>query len=292
MDRKVARDFFQQHLDKSLRERLNWDTLEYQGISFIDHRLRYSACDVLYKVTFSNRPAYLYVLLEHQSAPDQMMPFRVLKYTCNIIDRHLQLQMKPKNRVKPIPLVVPLVFYTGKKKYRYSNDINTLVNASAEDVERYFLKPFKLIDLKAIDDEQIRERVWSGLVELVMKYPTTDSSEKYDNLLISCLKIINQQDGGQLIKVVLRYILGTTGRKNPEQLVEQVAQALQPNKEHDMLTMAEYFEQKGVARGEQRGGERAKLEVAQFLLKAGSKPEFVAEATGLPLGQIEKLLVA
>ena len=99
-----------------------------------------------------------------------------------------------------------------------------------------------------------------------------------------------------MIKVVLRYILSTTGRENPEQLVERVAQALQPNKEHDMLTMAEYFEQKGEARGEargkQRGSKKAKLEVAQFLLKAGSKPEFVAEATGLLLDQIEKLLVA
>ncbi|HAT9776582.1 TPA: hypothetical protein JBD69_11280 [Legionella pneumophila subsp. pneumophila] len=33
-----------------------------------------------YKTTIDNKKAYLYFLLEHQSKPDPLMPFRLLKY--------------------------------------------------------------------------------------------------------------------------------------------------------------------------------------------------------------------
>ena len=37
------------------------------------------------------------------------MPFQILKYTCNIIDKHLK-----ETTQSTIPLVVPLVLYHGK----------------------------------------------------------------------------------------------------------------------------------------------------------------------------------
>ena len=47
--------------------------------------------------------AYIYLLLEHQSTPDRLMPFRMLKYICNIIDQHLKTH---DTKIKKFPLFI------------------------------------------------------------------------------------------------------------------------------------------------------------------------------------------
>jgi predicted transposase/invertase (TIGR01784 family) len=57
-----------------------------------------------------------------------------------------------------------------------------------------------------------------------------------------------------------------------------------------MFTTAEQKgEQRGERRGEQKGEQKALVKVAQALLQKGSDPALVAEVTGLPLDQIQKL---
>jgi hypothetical protein len=45
-----------------------------------------------------------------------------------------------------------------------------LVDAPKEWVEAYFLKPFTLIDLNKIEDEELKQRSWAGVMELTLKY--------------------------------------------------------------------------------------------------------------------------
>nr|MBN5937264.1 Rpn family recombination-promoting nuclease/putative transposase [Legionella anisa] len=51
-----------------------------QPRSYINEVRQESEVDVLFKTTIDNKKAYLYFLLEHQSKPDPLMPFRLLKY--------------------------------------------------------------------------------------------------------------------------------------------------------------------------------------------------------------------
>jgi recombination-promoting nuclease RpnB len=51
-----------------------------------------------------------------------------------------------------------------------SNNINDLVDVSKELVERYFLKPFQLVDLGQIDDEKLKQYAWSGVMEFALKH--------------------------------------------------------------------------------------------------------------------------
>ena len=86
------------------------------------------------------------------------MPFRLLKYICNIIDHHIKI-----HGVKNInyPLIYPLVVYHGKSKYPFSTNLGDLIDAPQALVDHYFLKPFQLIDLGQIDDETLKQcLVW------------------------------------------------------------------------------------------------------------------------------------
>ncbi|HHF0526761.1 TPA: Rpn family recombination-promoting nuclease/putative transposase [Legionella anisa] len=59
---------------------MDFSKLEMQPRSYINEVRQESEVDVLFKTTIDNKKAYLYFLLEHQSKPDPLMPFRLLKY--------------------------------------------------------------------------------------------------------------------------------------------------------------------------------------------------------------------
>ena len=80
-----------------------------------------------FKTKIEGREAYLYLLLEHQSTPDKLMPFRLLKYMCNIIDHHLTTHGTKHDKI--IPLIYPVVIYHGKRKYPFSNNLGDLIDA-------------------------------------------------------------------------------------------------------------------------------------------------------------------
>jgi predicted transposase/invertase (TIGR01784 family) len=146
-DKRVAHDFLTAWLPGELCLCIDFDQLEIQPRSHINDVRQESAVDVLFKTMIEGHEAYIYLLLEHQSTPDPLMPFRMLKYMCNIIDHHLKALGG-----KKIPLIYPLVIYHGKRKYPFSTNLNDLVDAPPSLIDRYFLKPFQLIDLGQIDD--------------------------------------------------------------------------------------------------------------------------------------------
>ena len=49
----------------------------------------------------------MYVLFEHQSGVDAMMPLRLLKYVVRVLER----QVREDGPVLPLPLVVPVVLH-------------------------------------------------------------------------------------------------------------------------------------------------------------------------------------
>ncbi len=210
----VAVDFFKEHLPKPLQKQLHWDTLAVAKGSFVDDELKASACDILYTIKLYKNDAYLYTLLEHQSQPDSMMAFRMLKYIVSIMASHLEGQGKM-GKKKPLPLVIPLVFYAGKRKYPYSTDVRDLIWAPEKLIHQYFLKPFKLIDLNQMDDKASLRHMLSGLVEVVMRYRTTRSVKIQDERLITFVQAVDDAGRFDLVKIALHYILSTTDRGKP-----------------------------------------------------------------------------
>ncbi|CAM4394190.1 MAG: Recombination-promoting nuclease RpnD [Legionellaceae bacterium] len=87
-NKKVAREFFSQHLPETVVKAIDLSTLVLCSETYIDVSLKNSASDLLYSVNLKGEKAYIYILAEHQSSCDKLMPFRILKYTCAIMDKH------------------------------------------------------------------------------------------------------------------------------------------------------------------------------------------------------------
>src|SRR3990167_306780 len=76
-DKRVAREFLQVHLPADIQHAIDLDHLILQPRSYIDDVRKESMVDILYQTKIGGHEAYIYLLLEHQSTPDELMPFRI-----------------------------------------------------------------------------------------------------------------------------------------------------------------------------------------------------------------------
>ncbi|MFN7098460.1 MAG: Rpn family recombination-promoting nuclease/putative transposase, partial [Gammaproteobacteria bacterium] len=107
-DSRVAKAFFAAHLPEKVKHNILLDSLKMESTSFISRELAHHESDMLYQVKLkNNKVGFIYLLIEHQSRVDELMPFRMLRYIVRIIERYLR---QHHNKL-PLPLVFPMVFY-------------------------------------------------------------------------------------------------------------------------------------------------------------------------------------
>lgn len=272
---QVAKDFFQQHLPPSIQEQLDFNTLELQPGTYIDKTLKHFASDVLYCIHYLNNEdfAYLYVLAEHQSSVDTRMPFRLWQYIISIWNEHFK-----KHKGNKLPLVIPLVFYNGPKKYDGPKDIRDLIDAPQELIERFLFKPFHLIDTQAIPDEALREKHWSGLMQHVMKHIYEKEALNFIQDLLGLLKRVCQEGGADYGASVLHYFLSQTETAEPGKLLEALETGL-TEEDNIMATVVDYLTEKykdtwfktGKEEGIQQGMQHGEAHLLISMLKAKFK---------------------
>ena len=163
-DPKIIKEFFAQNLPENIKSIMDFATIQLQKESFIDDKLRLQITDLLYLTKFSNTPGYLYLLIEHQSTPAKLMPFRVLKYIIAIMENHLN-----KTGEDELPIVYPLIFYTGDKNYNYSTNIFDLFS-NKELAQDTLYKSYQLVDLSRISDNELKQYLKYDVIARVMKH--------------------------------------------------------------------------------------------------------------------------
>ena len=114
----VNREFLIANLPKDILAIIDLDTIKFHKESFIDQQLKLNMVDILVETKFNDTPGYIYVLAEHQSKPDKLMPLRIWSYMLKIMEYHTT-----QNKTKELPIVYPIIFYNGKKQYSYSTNL-------------------------------------------------------------------------------------------------------------------------------------------------------------------------
>ena len=81
---------FRAVLPSELVAEIDFATLSLCPGSFVDEVLRERHTDLLYSVRLRERDAFLYLLFEHQSTVDALMPYRMLGYVLRIWESWLR----------------------------------------------------------------------------------------------------------------------------------------------------------------------------------------------------------
>ncbi len=284
----IARDFMELHLPAELRALCDLSTLKLESGSFVEDDLRQYFSDVLYSLKTTAGDGYVHVLIEHQSSPDRHMAFRLLRYAVAAMQRHLEAGHKK------LPLVIPVLFYTGKRSpYPYSTRWLDEFDDPAV-AEKLYGGSFPLTDITVIpDDDIMNHRSMAALTLLQKHIHQRDVATLTDRL--ATLLMANYLSSSQVAGLI-HYLLQAGESADSEAFVRELAQRV-PQHGDALMTIAQQLEQKGIEKGrmegrqegiqlgEQRGiekGEReATLKIARTMLQNGLDQNIVMQMTGL-----------
>ena len=284
----IARDFMELHLPAELRAICDLSTLKLESGSFVEDDLRQYFSDILYSLKTSNGDGYIHVLVEHQSTPDRHMAFRLMRYAVAAMHRHLEAGHKQ------LPLVIPVLFYTGKRSpYPYSTRwLDEFEDPSL--AEKLYGSAFPLVDVTVIPDEEIMgHRSMAALTLLQKHIHQRDIATLTDRL--ATLLIADYLSSPQ-VTALIHYLLQAGESADSEAFVRELAQRV-PQHGDALMTIAQQLEQKGIEKGiqlgEQRGIEKGrnegKLEVARTMLQNGIDRNTVMKMTGLSEDELSQI---
>ncbi len=288
----IARDFMDIHLPADLRAICDLSTLKLESGSFVEDDLRQYFSDVLYSLRTTAGEGYIHVLIEHQSSPDKHMAFRLIRYAVAAMQRHLEAGHKK------LPLVIPILFYTGKRSpYPYSTNWLQEFDDPAL-AGKLYVGAFPLVDVTVIPDEEIMgHRSMAALTLLQKHIRQRDLAELTDKL--ATILLAGYLTSPQVISLV-HYIIQAGESSDAEAFIRELALRV-PQNEEELMTIAQQLEQKGIEKGIQLGRQEVrqegrqqgvlegKLEVARTMLANGIDRDSVMKMTGLTADDLAQI---
>jgi predicted transposase/invertase (TIGR01784 family) len=271
----TPRDFLELHLPQTLLQSCDLNTLKLESGSFIESDLRAYYSDVLYSLKTSKGDGFVYALIEHQSSPDKHMAFRLVRYAIAEMQHHLEAG------IDQLPLVIPILFYHGQvSPYPYS--MSWLEEFSEPELaKQLYAGYFPLVDVTVIPDDEIMQHRRIAILELLQKHVRHRDLFELQERLVTLL-LAGYTTKEQLISLI-NYMLQVGSTAEPDRLIRELAKRT-PRHEEELMTIAEYLEQKGFENGLQKGIEQERetvLKIASAMLAKGFDQTMVMQLTGL-----------
>jgi predicted transposase/invertase (TIGR01784 family) len=307
-EKKVAIDFLKSYLPPEIYKKIDINSLQLTEKSFIVPQLREIHSDVIYKCFINDSSGYLFFLLEHQSTADPLMAFRFLHAIVSLSYEHL------KQGHEKLPIILPFCIYHGEvSPYPYSARLYDCFQ-DPEFAREIALKPFTLIDLTVLSDEEIQKHGLVGLMEMLFKH------QRDKNFLSTLRKLLQGQFIQNVIKQLnisyltdmLSYIVTTTQDETEPQaaqhLIQELIQAFpdetarksimtfaqqlkEDYKQEFMGTIAQQLEQKGLQKGLQQGLQQGREEGRHEGLEEGEHRKAIAVAKGMLAKRLNSALI-
>ena len=210
------------------------------------------------------------------------MPYRILEYEMAIMRSALEIQ-KIKNKEYKLPLVIPIVLYTGKQKW----DAKKYLEESQEELEGIKIKAgnYNLVDINDYTKEELLQG--KTLTSKMMLIEKSESTEETIEMLEKIIPNIKQEDK-KLLKRIISILFGEKiGEEKTKELIEKI-----DGGEEKMLAVVEMIRNENqmyIDIGRKEGKKQNSIEIAQKLLKIKMPISQISKVTELTEKEIEKL---
>ena len=256
------------------------EKLELYNKEYITTKFEKMESDIVYKIAEKNT----YIIIEHQSTVDRLMPYRIFQYTAELLREVIE-----KDKVKNInylqPRIIAIVLYTGNRKWNIQN-IDDL-QAPLEGYKK-IKPPYILVDINKFSKRELLED--DLMITKAMLIEKEKSVEEILNSLEQIRKKILANPNKrqmQLFMTIVRYILLSIDDEETKTLLQAEIEEMKGVEEdmlHATMVLNEAFEKR-----EKKGRMAGIKEIAKKLLKQNMKIETISEITGLTIEEIEKL---
>ncbi|PAC35481.1 Rpn family recombination-promoting nuclease/putative transposase [Caldifermentibacillus hisashii] len=243
--------------------------------------------DLVFRVVISGKEGYISFLFEHKSYPDKAIAIQLLKYMAEI----WEMKMK-KEEVSELPIVIPLVVYHGKSKWRFPLHLGGFLNGFEEmpqNVKEYLPNfHYLLYDLSDYSDEEIKGNAQLRIMLKLLRDVFTKSTEEFLRSFYEAShalqEIEDKQKGIEFFEITLRYVFNDVRdltKKDMEQIVQQIETTF-PEGSEVAMTLADILREEGMQEGLQKGRQEgvqalSKIALQQLTDKYGTLPEDLKE---------------
>ncbi len=243
-------------LPAAVTERMDLEALELVPASFIDDEMQHRHADLLFRAPLDDKTAYVYFLLEHQSEPDPLMPFRILTYMQRIWDRAL----KQESERRSLPIILPLVVHHGRRGWTAPMRLHEIIEGLAEFPKlETFLPDFRLLidDLVHLDDAALLARPLEPFPKAAL-WALRDARSgealiaSLEALALELERVVHDDREQRDMTFLLRYIF-RVAEDLPFNTLRQKLIELTPSVEASMASFEAQLIQQGVEQGVERG---------------------------------------
>ncbi len=287
-DLDVSRTVLKKRLPQSLVSLCDWDTLKLESTHAQTGLLRESIADAIFSIKLQDR-GDLKVLyhLEHLSSPKRWISL----YCWNVIFNYLSQKMN-KEKVKKLPLMVPLIVYQNTKTFPHSTDICDLFEFP-ELAREHLFKPIRLFDICHTDHQELMTYDKAGVSQLTMKYIFDPNFEAvFAEHIAPVMVAVNKGDvqgARRLLKQTIMYISRKANLPNKEKFVKMVGE-IDQDLEEKMTTIVQQSWYEGRQEGEKQGRQQGRQEIVATMLRNGASPETIAALTNMPVDKVRSLI--
>ena len=260
--RAMAAQFIRLYLPREATQALDLRTLERRETSFVSEELRRYFSDLIYRVKLKDGgDAYIYILLEHKSAPDKWAALQLLGYEVKLWEEARE------GGADRLPLIIPVLVYHGRQRWNVGRDFRSLVTgAEREEWSRYVPQfEYYLCDLSLFDDDQIAgsPELRTGL--MLMKYIFHPELRDHLGEILGGLRRLPEGTVKRNLKPIVKYVVSAPTGLESKQVAEAMNEALPKSTGGVMQTIAEGWLQEGIQKGIQKGLTQAREEARKKL---------------------------
>ena len=276
-------------INQAIKIKLKAEEIEKYTSSFVSKIFQNREADIVYKYKNKN----IFFLIEHQTKIDYSMSYRILEYEIEIMKSAIDIR-KVKNKEYKLPLVIPIVLYTGKKKW----DAKRYLEESLETLDDVKIKAgnYNLVDINDFKKEELLQG--KTLISKMMLLEKSESTEESIEMLEKIIPNTNKEEK-ELLKRVISILFGEKiGEEKTKELIEKI-----DGGEGKMLALVDMIRNENkmyINMGRKEGRKEAReegkiklkqqcLEIAKNLLKINMPISQISEVTKLPEEEIEKI---
>ncbi len=260
-------------LDPAFAARVVWSTLRLVSGTYVDDTLRGRHTDLLFSAGYLTTDAagetvevLIYLLFEHQSTDDPLMPFRLLLYIVRIWEK---LVRENPNR-RRLPAILPIVLHHSERGWTSPTTLHDIIDldAGAMGLVGKHLPQFQMMldDLGAQSDDSLRARAISALGRLALfcLRHAREPQVLLDQLRrwLDLIREIQAAPGGpEALILIWRYIMVTSARATPEEVIAQLLDVVGVEHTEEIMTAGEQLIERGREKGLKDGLEKGKKEM-------------------------------
>ena len=199
------------------------EEIELYNNRFITSKFKERESDIIYKVKNKN----VFFIIEHQSTIDYSMAYRIMEYSIEIMRLIIQNE-KNKSKEYKYPLIIPIIIYTGEKKWDAKLSMKELI----EKVDWYEEKEnISLVDINDYTEDELLEE--ANMLSKVMLLEKSKNSIEFIKNVKEIIKTSKVKDLERIKNIIIYKSIGMTKQGEIENILKNAGE------EEKIMTLAE-----------------------------------------------------